>query len=102
MDPLRISDGLLTRLSLPAGSGLRATGVLLISYARLKLELEIAGNDVALHPYDWRRGIDELGRELAWRIVGEGRPVTLVAHSMGGLVAHASPPACSPNAGFTG
>jgi pimeloyl-ACP methyl ester carboxylesterase len=87
MDPLRISDGRLTALALPAGSRLRAMGVLLISYARLKLELEIAGNDVALHAYDWRRGIDELGRELATRIVGEGRPVVLVAHSMGGLVA---------------
>ncbi|HEX3847346.1 MAG TPA: hypothetical protein VHV81_08175 [Steroidobacteraceae bacterium] len=87
MDPLRISDGLLTALALPAGGAVRAMGVLLISYARLKLELEIAGNEVALHAYDWRRGIDELGRELAARIVREGRPVALVAHSMGGLVA---------------
>ena len=87
MDPLRISDGLLPRLKLPAGDTARAMGVLLISYARLKLELEVAGCDVGLHAYDWRRGIDVLGAELAARIEREGRPVMLVAHSMGGLVA---------------
>ena len=39
IDPLRIAAGRLTGLALPSGKALRAVGVLLFSYARLKLEL---------------------------------------------------------------
>src|SRR5690606_31507096 len=40
------------------------------------------------HPFDWRRSIAELGAELAARLASEGGArVSLVAHSMGGLVA---------------
>jgi pimeloyl-ACP methyl ester carboxylesterase len=87
VDPLQISAGRLTALKLPSGKSLRAVGVLLFSYARLKLQLEISGRDVRFHSYDWRLGLDVLGAELAARIAAEGEPVILVAHSMGGLVA---------------
>jgi pimeloyl-ACP methyl ester carboxylesterase len=87
IDPLQIAAGRLTALRLPSGRALRAAGVLLFSYARLKLELVIGGRDARFHPYDWRLGIDELGAQLARRIVAEASPVILVAHSMGGLVA---------------
>jgi pimeloyl-ACP methyl ester carboxylesterase len=87
IDPLRIAAGRLTALALPRGATIKAMGVLLFSYARLKLQLEVAGCDVNFHAYDWRRGLDELGAKLARRIRADGRPVTLVAHSMGGLVA---------------
>ncbi len=87
IDPLQISAGRLTDLRLPSGKALRAAGVLLFSYARLKLELTIGGRDALFHSYDWRLGIDELGGQLARRIVADSRPVILVAHSMGGLVA---------------
>jgi pimeloyl-ACP methyl ester carboxylesterase len=87
IDPLQISAGRLTDLRLPSGKVLHAAGVLLFSYARLKLELTISGREALFHSYDWRLGIDELGAQLARRIVADGRPVTLVAHSMGGLVA---------------
>jgi len=72
---------------LPAGRALRAVGVLLFSYARLKLQLRIDGRDAHFHFYDWRLGLDEVGAQLASRIAAEGRPVTIIAHSMGGLVA---------------
>jgi pimeloyl-ACP methyl ester carboxylesterase len=42
---------------------------------------------VSFYSYDWRLGLDELGARLAARIAADGRPVILVAHSMGGLVA---------------
>lgn len=87
IDPLQIAAGRLTELRLPSGRALCAAGVLLFSYARLKLELAISGRDALFHPYDWRLGIDELGGQLARRIVADGQPVVLVAHSMGGLVA---------------
>ena len=87
IDPLQIAAGRLTALALPSKVPIRPTGVLLFSYARLKLELEIEGCDVDFHSYDWRLGVDELGARLAARIRADGRPVILVAHSMGGLVA---------------
>jgi pimeloyl-ACP methyl ester carboxylesterase len=87
IDPLEIASGRLTALALPSGRALRAAGVLLFSYAKLKLQLEIEGRRALFHAYDWRLGLDELGAELAARIVADGQPVILVAHSMGGLVA---------------
>jgi len=87
IDPLRIADGRLTGLALPSGKALRAVGVLLFTYAQLKLELRLCGRDARFHAYDWRLGLDELGAQLAARIAADGEPVILVAHSMGGLVA---------------
>ena len=45
IDPLQIAAGRLTALTLPSGSSLGAVGVLLFSYARLKLHLQIAGTN---------------------------------------------------------
>ena len=87
IDPLQIAAGRLTALALPSDVPLRPMGVLLFSYARLKLRLQIDGCDAGFHSYDWRLGLDELGAGLAARIREDGRPVILVAHSMGGLVA---------------
>jgi Alpha/beta hydrolase family len=87
IDPLQIAAGRLTALALPSEVPLRPMGVLLFSYARLKLRLQIDGCDAGFHSYDWRLGLDELGAGLAARIRKEDRPVILVAHSMGGLVA---------------
>jgi pimeloyl-ACP methyl ester carboxylesterase len=87
IDPLQIAAGRLKALALPSKISLRPMGVLLFSYARLKLRLQIEGYDAAFHSYDWRLGLDELGAALGSRIRQEDRPVILVAHSMGGLVA---------------
>jgi pimeloyl-ACP methyl ester carboxylesterase len=89
VDPVRIAAGHLERLSL-AGKGsssVRATGALLPGYARLRLRLAIEGFDARFFAYDWRLGIDKLGKALASSILACGTPVALVAHSMGGLVA---------------
>ena len=90
IDPLRIAAGQLTRLALPRGAKLQPLGVLLFTYAKLKLMLDIGGCDAHFHAYDWRCDVSLLGAQLARRIEGEAAPPVLVAHSMGGLVARAA------------
>ncbi len=87
IDPVSIAEGAIRALQLPAGQDLRPMGVLLYAYARLQLSLHAAGIAAELHAYDWRRGVDDLGRALAERIRADNRPVVLVGHSMGGMVA---------------
>jgi pimeloyl-ACP methyl ester carboxylesterase len=87
IDPERIATGRLKELILPSAESIRPMGVLLFYYARMKLMLEIEGFDAGFFPYDWRLGIDELGTALASRIAAQDKPVILIAHSMGGMIA---------------
>lgn len=114
LDPVDISLGMLALLRLPvAGSApvpaeeykhpplqdapvspqetqIVSLGVVLFTYLRLKLHLRIAGFAPVFHDYDWRLGVDELGRGLAERIRGDRSRAMIVAHSMGGLVSRAA------------
>ena len=86
-------------LTLPSPRAIRPRGVLLFSYAKLKLQLAIEGFDARFHAYDWRLGIDALGAALAAAIAAAGEPAVVVAHSMGGLVARvAARPIAAPGA----
>ncbi|HEX9206606.1 MAG TPA: CHAT domain-containing protein [Steroidobacteraceae bacterium] len=89
VDLVEIAAGHLTRLALPGGHHLVALGAMLLNSLKLKLSLRIAGFDTHLHAFDWRRSIGELAAALNDRIAAEarGRPVALVGHSMGGVVA---------------
>ncbi|MCB1739853.1 MAG: CHAT domain-containing protein [Gammaproteobacteria bacterium] len=95
IDPFDIIAGRWHTLRLPDGDpDVKATGVVLLAYLKIKLKLRLAGFDADFHPFDWRQDIAALGAELAQRIEGEAREgfgdVYLVAHSMGGLVARAA------------
>jgi hypothetical protein len=89
-DPVEIALGSLSKLALPSSRRIEPLGVLLFAYLRLKLSLRAAGLDADFHPYDWRHSVDDAGRALAKRIDSEPRrKLSLVAHSMGGLVVRA-------------
>jgi len=95
VDPLDILAGRLRDLSIVDGDArVKALGVMLFCYLRLKLHLNINGFDVSFYPFDWRRDIAKLGADLArWiehEMPTEGRQLSIVAHSMGGLVARAA------------
>lgn len=92
IDPIDIAAGNLTTLALiPGPARYRALGVVLIAYLKLKLRLRIGGYDVDFHAYDWRQNLDTLGVELARRIANDSAgEISLVAHSMGGLVSRAA------------
>ena len=96
LDPVDISSGRLTELTLPGTADgstapVRTQGIVLYTYLRLKLHLRAAGARPVFHPYDWRLGIDLLGRELAERLRSEpSSSIALVGHSMGGLVCRAA------------
>jgi pimeloyl-ACP methyl ester carboxylesterase len=88
IDPRAIGAGALEDLVLPpAGAALQPMGVLLFAYARLVLQLRCEGFEARLQAYDWRLGIDESGAALAAAIRAARRPVMLIGHSMGGLIA---------------
>ncbi len=91
LHPAAISEGSLSSLALPGSPTLRAVGIMLPGYLKLKLSLEVAGFSPAFHPFDWRRDLVDLGHEFLQIIEQCGaRKVLVVAHSMGGLVARAA------------
>lgn len=91
IDPIGMLAGELNELTLGQGKDdVVPLGVLLFAYLMLKFTLRAAGFDADFHPYDWRRDLPFLGGQLAKRINDEHKPVHLVAHSMGGLVARAA------------
>jgi pimeloyl-ACP methyl ester carboxylesterase len=87
LDPLDISQGQLGLLAMP-GAPVMAGGPVLHGYLPLKLALLAAGYSVRCFPYDWRRDVAESAAVLARQLDTEAaRDISIVAHSMGGLVA---------------
>ncbi len=91
-DPLEIAAGGITKIAMDSGVEIAPLGVILLYYLKLKLRLRAAGIDADYHAYDWRQSLDTLGAELGRRIRtdAELNGVSLVCHSMGGLVARAA------------
>lgn len=91
LHPTSVATGSLTQLALPGSRALRAVGVMLPGYLKLRLRLEIAGFRPVFCPFDWRRDVDQLARSFARLIERSGeRKALVVGHSMGGLVARAA------------
>ncbi len=89
-DPVDFAFGIAEKLALDARGdrAVKAVGVFMSVYLKLKLYLIIAGYDAEFYPFDWRMDIKGLGEELK-DAIGDSKP-SLVAHSMGGLVARAA------------
>jgi pimeloyl-ACP methyl ester carboxylesterase len=92
VNPVEIAIGRLMALKLNgAASAYHEGGAILLAYLKLKLRLRVAGFDADFFAYDWRRSLANLGQSLAEAIKNETAPhLSLVAHSMGGLVARAA------------
>ena len=90
LDALDIIIGRLTRLRTDATPPVQPMGVLLPTYLRLSLRLTAAGFAPKFFDYDWRRDLCEVGRDFAAALRADGRTASIVAHSMGGIVARAA------------
>jgi pimeloyl-ACP methyl ester carboxylesterase len=90
IDPIDIHIGRLATLRVGMAP-IVSLGVVVYSYLRLKLNLRAAGFAAVFHDYDWRLGVEELGRSFAERLRNEpSQRLAIVAHSMGGLVSRAA------------
>lgn len=92
IDPIDIARGELLGLALlPGPAKHQALSAFLLAYLKLKLTLRIAGYDADFFAYDWRLSMDELGKRLAEKLAKDSAAkISLVAHSMGGLVSRAA------------
>jgi pimeloyl-ACP methyl ester carboxylesterase len=91
LDPYDVIGGGLERMRLPPSEHLRTLGALTYSYLGLQLRLRAAGHAVVVHDYDWRVDLRELAGALAARWRADPAPsVSVVAHSMGGLIARSA------------
>jgi pimeloyl-ACP methyl ester carboxylesterase len=91
LHPTALANGELTQLAIPGPRTLRAVGVMLPGYLKMRLRLEIAGFRPLFCPFDWRHDIERLARAFTQIIERSGeRKALVVGHSMGGLVARAA------------
>jgi pimeloyl-ACP methyl ester carboxylesterase len=91
LHPTAVANGSLMQLAMPSPRALRAVGVMLPGYLKLRLRLEVAGFRPIFCPFDWRRDVDHLAREFARLIERSGeRKALVVGHSMGGVIARAA------------
>jgi pimeloyl-ACP methyl ester carboxylesterase len=91
LEPWSLVKGGMAQLAYDEASTTKviATGAISIYYLKLKLLLRLSGYDADYFPYDWRLRVSDSGKHLAEAIKAGGRNISLVCHSMGGLVARA-------------
>ena len=88
---LRFATGGLTRLTLSDTDNIKATGVIKTAYNELADYLSV-DYDVLVFPFDWRRPLTKAGDDLVKLVedlkkkLPPANTISLVGHSMGGLV----------------
>ncbi|MCF6274935.1 MAG: DNA/RNA non-specific endonuclease [Robiginitomaculum sp.] len=89
IDPIGIIKGHITKIKYaPARDKVFGSGAISLTYARMKYRLRLAGFDAQYLPFDWRKPAYDTGAKIYEKLKADGdTDVTLVCHSMGGLVA---------------
>lgn len=92
IDVLELAFGGLKRLKINS-KGVKAESLVDMAYEDLVEFLESKGNEVVTFPYDWRISIETEAKRFVFELEkkiklasSQGKPVHIVAHSMGGLV----------------
>lgn len=100
IDYWRMLNGKLKKLKLEPGDGITSEALIGTAYKKLVRHLQKENYDVVTFPYDWRKSIEESGTLLMAKVQGiydtlnkvnaqkgTDYQVSIIAHSMGGLVA---------------
>ena len=94
LNPEAIAQGQLSTLSLdrpPGKSDIKTIDVLPMYYTALRVRLRDVGMNADFFAYDWRQGVEGLAEQLEAQLAKEpATSISLVAHSMGGLVCRAA------------
>ena len=93
LNPEAIANGQLSQLTLGStASDVRVIDVLPLYYTPLRMRLRWwYGHNADFFPYDWRLSLDVLGKKLDQALQADSaKTISLVAHSMGGLVCRAA------------
>ena len=94
LNPAAIFLGELSDLSLnqpPGRKDIRPIDVLPLYYTALRVRLRDVGMNADFFPYDWRLSVEDLAKKLEAQLAKESATsISLVAHSMGGLVCRAA------------
>ena len=94
LDPLDLARGQLSRIAFNTSEPVTKAGLVGLAYGKLADHLA-ATHAVTRFDYDWRKPIAALGDALAATLQkaladNPGRPVRILAHSMGGLLVRAA------------
>ena len=93
LNPEAISRGEMLKLSIsrpPRAGDIRALDVLPLYYTALRVRLRDVGMNADFFAYDWRKNVEDLAKQLETQLAKESASsISLVAHSMGGLVCRA-------------
>jgi pimeloyl-ACP methyl ester carboxylesterase len=94
LNPEAIVQGQLSKLSLnrpPGTSDVKTLDVLPLYYTALRIWLRDAGMNADFFAYDWRQSVEDLGWQLEAALAKDpATQISLVAHSMGGLVSRSA------------
>jgi pimeloyl-ACP methyl ester carboxylesterase len=94
LNPEAIGQGQLSKLSLdrpPGTADVKTIDVLPMYYTALRVRLRDVGMNADFFAYDWRQGVEDLAIKLEAQLASDpASSISLVAHSMGGLVCRAA------------
>lgn len=89
LNPLALRKGRISELKYPDSHDIFASGIFHFAYTRMRLALQLKGYKVQHIPFDWRHSVPDIANKISPLIEQATGPVSLICHSMGGLVGRA-------------